>query len=249
MAKGISSIFILIFALIIIPIISAENITMDYPEIVGIGQEFSFSLELINFSSGIYDVKIDITDIVSGTRIAQILNNGKWKSTYYYITGAIEENEEKEFKLKVVEDFETAGIEIKIRDSSGKTFTFSGYEISKNEDYKKEEGDENNESSDNETNATANDDEEKFDNEEPIVIRIVSKNINNNTEKPIKLETEVIELNALDTKDIKTENNKEKLSKTGNYVLLGFLTFTMLIVTLLSIRTLGKNNKNKNEFR
>lgn len=96
-------------------------------------------------------------------------------------------------------------------------------------------------------NETPNDseEEEKFDNEEPIVIRVVSHNINES--KPIKLETEVIELNA-NTKDIKTENNKENLSKTRNYLLLGFFTFTMLIIALLLIKTLN-TNKRKNEFR
>ena len=109
-----------------------------------------------------------------------------------------------------------------------------------------EEEEENNDSEDNESIANETEEEEKkFDNEPDIVIRVVSSNIGNNTEKPIKMETKVIELN---TKDIKTENNKENLSKTRNYLLLGFLTFTMLIVTLISIKALNKTKQKENEF-
>jgi len=88
--------------------------------------------------------------------------------------------------------------------------------------------------------------EKEFDNEEEIVIRVVSSNIKNNSGKPVKLEPPVI---GLDTKDIKIENNKGKLSKKQNYLLLGLFTFTVLIVALISIRTLSKIKQKKNEFR
>lgn len=100
---------------------------------------------------------------------------------------------------------------------------------------------------DDEENETVKE-EKKFDNEEEIVIKIISSNLQNNTDKPIKLEASIIELNTPNTKDIKTENNKEKLSKKQNYLLLGLFTFTLLIVALISIKTLNKNKQTKNEF-
>ena len=108
---------------------SAPSIELNYPSEIGLEQEFNFKIKLIGFDPGLYDVKIDI--LSEGNRIAKILNNDTWKSTIYYINDIITPDKEKEFSMKIVEDFKDAEIEIKIRDSSDKSEIFSGYLISK----------------------------------------------------------------------------------------------------------------------
>ena len=60
----------LVCFIFLIFIISAQSINMNYPNEVSPGEEFYFTLELIDFGESIYDVKIDIT--LSDERIAYI---------------------------------------------------------------------------------------------------------------------------------------------------------------------------------
>lgn len=115
-----------------IQIISEEKIPeikVDYTKSVLLDEEFIFKIKLINFPDGKYDIKIEIFD--DDVRVARILNNEIWKSTAFYIEDIIKNNEEKEFYLKIISDFEDARIEIKIKDSKEKVKIFDGYKISK----------------------------------------------------------------------------------------------------------------------
>jgi len=218
----------LIFLIVLIaPIISAQNITVDYPDKVQVEEEISFSIKLTDFQEDIYDVKIDIT--LNGERVSKILNNGEWKSTYYYVNDAMNQNEEKIFSLKIGEGTGIGNIVIKIRDSGGNVKTFSDYEISIGQSL--EEIDEINEdynyTTNNETNGTSFVEETAPESAEKI----------NNEESG----TKVIKL---EPKDIKTETTNEKLD-IGKYAIYGFVAFCILLAFLFALR---KIKPDKNEF-
>ena len=82
-----------LFVILLFSIISAQEINIDYPEKVKLDEEFELKIKLIDFEEDTYDLKIDIT--CSGNRISRILNNDQWKSTFYYINNAIEQDQEK----------------------------------------------------------------------------------------------------------------------------------------------------------
>jgi len=108
---------------------SGESIDLDYPSEVTSGEKFSVSLELINFSSGTYDVKIDLLNS-SGGRISEILNGAEWKSTFYYIVGAINANEtaSSSFKMNITKDYSgSATINVTIR--GGSSYKFGPYSL------------------------------------------------------------------------------------------------------------------------
>lgn len=117
------------------------SIKIDYPESISVEEEFIFKIKLINFSEGKYDVKIDIFS--DGVRIAKILNDDMWKSTIYYINDAIQNNDEEEFSMKIIQDFENAKITISIKDSKDKIKSFGEYEISKSDETFEEDETEN----------------------------------------------------------------------------------------------------------
>ena len=128
-------ILLCLFFLLVIPTISAQNISIDYPDEVEIGKEFQIKLQLIDFESGTYDVKIDMFG--DGARIARILNNGVWKSTVYYISEAIESGQEEDFTMKIESYVGNINFEVKIRESGSETkyLIFGGYSlISKDSD-------------------------------------------------------------------------------------------------------------------
>ena len=117
--------FIFIF---LITTISAQTISLDYDSPVLNGQEISFKLQLIDFESGIYDIKIDIFG--NGERIAKILNGENWKSAYYFVNSAISTGEIKNFLLKIDTYVGDANIIVKIRKHDQTTsISFEGYNI------------------------------------------------------------------------------------------------------------------------
>lgn len=119
---------ILFLLFIAIPLASAE-INFNYPAQAEYGKTFSVSLELVNLS-GIYDVKIDMLNS-SNSRISSILNNGEYKSTYYYIIGAINTStsNSSEFSMNITEKYSgVATINITLRKGSS-TSKFGPYSI------------------------------------------------------------------------------------------------------------------------
>ncbi len=119
-----------ILLLLLLNLVSAQDLALEYPEQVNYGEEFEIIVELMDFEENTYDVKIDVID--GGSRIARILEDGEWHSTYNYIQDIIDTSKENEasFTLNITEEYVgTATIEVKIRDPSGKTEEFQGYEI------------------------------------------------------------------------------------------------------------------------
>ena len=215
---------LLFMFVILISSVSAQNITVDYPSEVSVGEEFSFVIELLNFSEDNYDIKIDV--LVDGERIARILNDGQWKSTYYYVNDIISPNEDETFSLNVTEYIGSADITIKIRDSSGGIETFDGYEIEVVETEEPVEEAEEDEETTKEENVV-----EEFQ----------------EIKEPVSRETGPVELPGinLNPQVIKSENDNENLSKS-NYAVYGLVFFCVLLVALFILR---KNKHNKNEFR
>lgn len=106
------------------------NITINYPVQVNFGEEFNVGLTLNNFPDDIYDVRMGILD--NSTRIARIWNGSIWQSTYYYINKAIDTSQinSKSFKLNLTSCYNgNADVEVKIRDSKDKIYTFNNYSI------------------------------------------------------------------------------------------------------------------------
>ena len=118
---------LLILVIFLLPFISAQNITVNYPSEVILDEEFSVIISLMDFEAGVYDVKIDV--LADLERVGKILDNNVWRSTYYYVSGIISSGEEKEFLLKVETYLGIADMTIKIRDSSGNVEVFEGYRI------------------------------------------------------------------------------------------------------------------------
>lgn len=228
MRKKILLLVILIF--LVVPFVSAQNISIDYPEEVTVGEEFSFKITLSNFEEDIYDVKIDI--IAGGERIARILAGGEWKSTYYYINDIISPDEEKEFILKVLEYIGSAEITVKIKNSGGSSEVFEGYEIEIVEsgaeddqepppinDFDEEEDDED---EDEETNESAT---------ETTSIPDYEEISNGKKQQPITLD--VIKLNP---KVIKSEDDTGDNKDLGDYAVYGFVVFCILLGFLFALK-------------
>ncbi|MBM3228628.1 hypothetical protein FJZ20_01980 [Candidatus Pacearchaeota archaeon] len=222
---------LIVLAILLISMISAQNIELNYPEEVYVNEEFSFKISLLDFETGTYDVKIDIFG--EGNRISRILDGENWKSTYYYLTNAISNDEEKEFTLKIENYVGVADIEIKIRNSETTVVkTFSDYDIKSIQGgYSSEETLEEEEEQENET-----ENDEAISSVNPNEINVISTSISE------KENAEEVQTLVLNPKDIKSEENSEKLKKI--YPLYGLILFSFLLAILFWVRKKG----NKNEF-
>lgn len=229
--------FLLLLIFLIIPLVSAQNISVDYPTEVVDGEEFSFKITLSNFEEDIYDVKIDIFG--NEIRISKILDDDKWKSTFYYVKDIISPEEEKEFSLKIENYAGKADIIIKIRNSAEKVEIFEGYEIEIIEksqepppindfDEDDDENGETNESTTEITNTTNND--------------YYYKALNENKREPIT--AEIIKLNP---KVIKSENDSENNKNLSDYAIYTFVVFCILLGFLFALKKY-KAKKNETEW-
>ena len=233
---------VLIF-FITISFVKAGEIEVNLPEKVKINEEFKVEINLINFSDGVYDAKIDI--LGNGQRIAQI-KDIEWKSTYYFVKDVFE-NDKAELSLKVIKSFDgKADIIIKIRSSKGTTTTFEGYEL---EVYSgnQNSGEEN---INNEEIEEKNINTREADYEESIVkdnIKTVENNIKENISLTNNLEEEFQEVSLgeereiimLTPQNIKNEETqiifKSKNELIKEYSLYGFIFFCITIIILLLI--------------
>ena len=196
---------------------TSPAIEVNYLEKVALNQEFSFKIKLINFDEDVYDVKIDI--LYNGNRISKILNGEVWKSTSYYVNDIINFDEEKEFLMKITEEFADATIEIKIKDSSEKIKIFQGYLISKSNETINETGGES-----------------------------VYQNVPENSE-PNENGTIILTGSATaNSKDIKSKENTEKLNK-NNYAKYILIAFAFLIGGLFLLKKKIFKKEYKNEFQ
>ena len=218
--------------------VCAQEISFNFPEKVNLNQEFTVELELLNFSADIYDVKIDILE--NSNRIAQILNGGQWKSTYYYLNDVINAGELKQFNLKIIQEFSVGEITIKIKDSSGNTQTFTGYEISKDFEATPDPPPEiNTTPQTNTTNYQSQPLEEKSEE--------IETKLDFSTEVKPKEEKEIqtIKLNEGSSEEIsepKTLNNK-------NYSAYYLISFCFLLTLLYLLNQRKSKKQPKNEFK
>jgi hypothetical protein len=101
---------------------SQQKFSVFYPSnVLNNGKEFVVLIDTED--SGLYDVKIDVT--ANGERLSEIWdeNEGKWKSTYYYVTGLTLNN--KTFVLRIKSNYSgEANMDVKIRNGT-KTDSFS----------------------------------------------------------------------------------------------------------------------------
>lgn len=220
--------FFIVLVLLLCTLASAKEISVDYPREVESGAEFEFGVQLIDFDSGIYDIKIDI--LSNGERISRILNDGEWKSTFNYVKDAIEAGESEEFKLKTEGYIGDADIEVKVRNSAGKVESFLGYTI----EIVEETSSQNNEKEE-DTNEKQNEEENiKTDDEDKVEVDFEKITDSQKTEeKTDKVEPEVIRLNA---QDIKSPENNQEQGKPP-YAVLGLVGFCLLLSVLFLFRT------------
>jgi len=228
---------VLLVIILLIPICSGLNISVDYPERMEVGVESEFEIEILNSSNDLYDVKIDI--IQNGKRVSQILDDGDFKSSMYYLKDAI--RDEATFSLRVNEaEPEGAEVIFKLRDSKGKVYTFRDYEIfvspkqksaaelvSKEPDSEEEEEEEEEESGSQITQIDA--DSEKGEKKEK--------------EEKEEIEDIEVKMVSINPKTIKTDKNSQvhKIG-TGKYL---FFVFSFVLLILY----FKKPRKKKNEFR
>ena len=114
---------------------SSENITLNYPLSINASQTFQVNLTLINFTGGLYDIKIDITNSSSDSdRISEMYNGSVWRSTNYYFYNATNtsSNNISLFQLNISRNYNgTGNITVSTRKSGHITADniFSGYSI------------------------------------------------------------------------------------------------------------------------
>ena len=215
----------------------AQEISVDLPSEISVNEEFEITISLIDFQEDSYDVKIDILD--EGTRIARIYNGENWASTYYYLGDSISPSSPETFILKIVENFNSAEIIIKIRSSGGNSITFEGYSISNDGGVSSlEEENSSEKNTENTTEAS-----EEYEESEEAKAKEDSQ-IKNNTSsiKEYSEKTEKITLNA---NSIENQENPKSLNKEINsaYYL---ISFCLLLGLLILLRA---KKKPKNEFR
>ena len=225
-------IVVLLILFYLTQIISAQSINVDYHDKVNSGKEFFVEVELVGFDPGIYDVKIDI--LGNGNRIAKILNEGNWKSTYYYVNEAVKENKGK-FNL-IVEDYVgSADIEIKIRKTgSSPAKTFGGYNIEFVEI-------ENSNDETNNSNKNPNQIDENKVEKKNIIPEVIENDENYVSIK--NTENEIIQL----SQNIKRVDGENEKSKKRIYAVYGFVLFSILILLLFALKFItSKMSRGKN---
>ncbi len=95
-------------------IVNGKNISTDYPEDVNINEEFDFLIKLIDFPKNNYSIKFEIKN--GSKNIAKRYWDNEWKSTNYWLNNAFLDENEKNFKLKIIDGVGNNEIKIKIRD-------------------------------------------------------------------------------------------------------------------------------------
>ncbi|MBD3247104.1 hypothetical protein GF378_00605 [Candidatus Pacearchaeota archaeon] len=258
--------FIILFSVIFlgnINFVYCKEIQVDYPNPINLSEEFSFNLRLIDFEQDVYDVKIDILDKNNSERIAKILNNGEWKSTYYYIPKAINlsNSNEDTFFLKTIREFKKARIEIKIRDSKGKVNNFFNYNLEMDnetgngggDDGGGDDGGEDEEDYNNDKENESENDSNEYDNDESAQTDSVYYKIpsSNSLEEKQNLSKTPLTTNKITAPVIKIKREDEKedaksIKTVSDYALYGLGIFSILIILLMLIKF---KIKNKNEFR
>ena len=236
--------FSLLLTVLFSSLVASQEIELTLPDEVEIGEEFSVSLKLIDYSGtdNSYDVKIDMTD--NGVRIGKILNNGEWKSTYYYINDALKTDQVGDFTLRIDNSItsDRINLEIKTRSKSGEIKTYSGYELAVNNGNANlaSNADENSEPVKTNNSKSNEPLENKNGEKGNLTIDVIKETTQTKTPEIIYLNN-----NNNKNKDIKTivDNGTSYSDKKSKYILYGFVGFFVLLVILFFLKR--RNSKYK----
>lgn len=133
MAKPVNFLIFLGFLLNMNLLFALSNISVNYPNNVNAGQEFNITVNLNNFTTDSYDVKIELIDKADNiTTISKIWDGLAWQTSYRYVLDAINTTitNQGSFKINITSiGNKTANIQVRLRNSLNKIYTFSGYSI------------------------------------------------------------------------------------------------------------------------
>lgn len=219
--------------LFLFPMISAINISIDYPGEVYVNE--NFTLEINTDSIQLYDVKVDI--ISKDKRISKIYYDGKWKSTMYYTKMSLKEN--ASYQLKLEEKAKEAEIIVKLRNYKGDIKEFSGYKISSISKKQKNKVQDINETIIQEEEKEEEDENENRKKEEENKDEKSKKEIQR---KEISFEEELKPI-ILNPKSIKKKENTQIQGK-------GFAKYSIILFcVILCFLYVFKTKEKKDEFR
>jgi len=219
---------VLIFIILIscVLFVSAQNISIDYPNKVYVNEEFSINVKITNFSNGNYDIKFD-TKLYHDENLFQVFDGTKWKSNHFYLKNTISNNQEKKFVLKT-DYIGEINFRVRVRKTETTTITdFESYSIKSLQTTTQEENDEK--------------ESEEEDSEEEESTQEFIKTTGKITENLERRDEEVKPI-VLNPQNIKTEVNSEK--ENGNRAVYSFVAFSVLLAFLFWI----KRKKYRNEF-
>ncbi|MDA3836006.1 MAG: hypothetical protein PF542_00125 [Nanoarchaeota archaeon] len=219
----------LLLIILLIPIISAQTIHLDYPS-KSSQENITFNLELKDFPAALYDVKIDITQ--NNKRISKIWDE-KWKSSMYYINDVHFESNTSTFLLTVSDTRGLADIVVKIRNSKKEIFIFENYSIELQKIIT-QESPLPSISATSSSHSSKNRPVEESTNQTslPKQTNFTKKEFSPSVANPIHL----------NPKTIKTKENTEKVQK--GYAKYSIFGFCLLLLVMYKI----KPNKKQNEF-
>jgi len=225
----------ILILILLLPVVSALNVNFSYPSRINCLKNFTVSLNLTNVSQ-VYDVKIDF--IKDGKRISMINNDGKFKSTRYYILKGSKQNN---FTLSVLCSLGLTNITIKLRNDQNKVFSYSNYsseiykqKIEKNTLNLQNDSPMNSSKKIQNKNLTNKEGfQNNSENKSSIKIEYLSDLRKDNVPKTINL----------NPKTIKTGKSKEVLKNNYARVFLGIFCALILFIYI------KQNRKKKNEFR
>ena len=99
-------------------VFAEETIVFNFPSSVNYGESFNVDLTLNNFTTEIYDIKIDIINNY-GDRIGEIYDGNSWQSTNYFVNEIIDtsSSNSSSFSLNITERYEgIANLTVKVRE-------------------------------------------------------------------------------------------------------------------------------------
>jgi len=233
--------------MLLLPLTSALEFNMSYPDPVTINEEFSIALSID--SPDTYDVKIFVKNSETGKTISEIFNSD-WKNPYYYLKEAFPEK--TEFSVIVRDQSENALICARLRKSGSTGYSEKcgiikingavpdqSSEEASGEDNERPPEEEEAEPTTQETEPTTQEAEPTTQEAEPttqeaeqIAIQdfVPSKEPEKDTSLDVSVESGPIRLNA------KSSENKVFTTTEGKlrlFLAYSFTAFTILIVIFL----------------
>jgi len=226
--------------MLLLPLTSALEFDMSYPDPVTINEEFSIALSID--SSDTYDVKIFVKNSETGKTISEIFNSD-WKNPYYYLKEAFPEK--TEFSVIVRDQSENALICARLRKSGSTGYSEKcgiikindavpdqSSEEASGEDNEGPPEEEEAEPTTQETEPTTQETEPTTQEAEQIATQdfVPSKEPEKDTSLEVSVESGPIRLNA------KSSENKVFTTTDGKlrlFLAYSFTAFTILIVIFL----------------